>query len=154
MDPSLYITPEEYEIAEKNGIPRRNLNVRVRELFWDKERAITHPLQKVGNPTPWSKWKKECQENGISYKTFYSRINEYGWTPKDAATLPKQDQAAKLATFRESNKVLTDEVLEVMKKHNLKKNTVHTRLWNGWTLEKAITTPVKRVGRAVLKKSV
>ncbi len=38
-----YITPEEYEVAEKNGIDKRTLEQRIREYGWDKERAITIP---------------------------------------------------------------------------------------------------------------
>ena len=38
-----YITPEEYETAERNGISRVLLDKRVRDLLWDKETAINKP---------------------------------------------------------------------------------------------------------------
>jgi len=38
-----YITPEEYQIAEQNGISAATLEARVRSLAWKKERAIYTP---------------------------------------------------------------------------------------------------------------
>jgi hypothetical protein len=40
-----YITPEEYEEAEKNGISRDTLEHRVRYLAWNKEDAVNKPLR-------------------------------------------------------------------------------------------------------------
>lgn len=37
----LYITPEEYEKAEKNGIDKNTLYKRIREYGWDKQRALS-----------------------------------------------------------------------------------------------------------------
>lgn len=44
MEYKWYITPEEYKIAESNGISRETLNGRVRKCGWSIERACTEPL--------------------------------------------------------------------------------------------------------------
>lgn len=48
-----YITPEEYEIAVKNGIGKVALENRIRKHGWDKERALTQPTQKQVNNSKW-----------------------------------------------------------------------------------------------------
>ena len=42
-----YITPEEYEIAERNGVCASTLNRRIRDLGWEKDIAITTLFQCV-----------------------------------------------------------------------------------------------------------
>ena len=44
-----YITPEEYEEAERNGVDAFNLERRIRLLGWNKQRAINTPLRKITN---------------------------------------------------------------------------------------------------------
>jgi hypothetical protein len=39
-----YITPEEYEEAERNGISRKHVNYRIRQFGWGKQKAITTPV--------------------------------------------------------------------------------------------------------------
>ena len=82
-----YITPEEYDIAKKNGIPRQTLEARIRDLVWDKKTAITKPPK-----TPKkSKWADVAERNGISRQNFYVRISR-GMDEKTAATKPLIDR--------------------------------------------------------------
>lgn len=77
-----YVTPEEYKIAESNGISRDLVNKRIRNYAWDKKKAITLP------PSPTSKYgsiKDRLKENGIAESTFYKRI-AYGWSIERACT--------------------------------------------------------------------
>lgn len=78
-----YITPEEYKIAESNGISKDLVNKRIRLYAWDKHSAILlapHNTKKYDESI-----KKILKTNGISESTFYKRIS-YGWTVERAAT--------------------------------------------------------------------
>lgn len=41
MEVNYYITPEEYDLAEKNGICKATLESRIKQLGWSKKKAIT-----------------------------------------------------------------------------------------------------------------
>lgn len=127
-----YITPEEYEIAQSNGISERTLNTRVRQLGWDKERAITTPVQQKKDR---SKWKAIAESNGISIKTFLSRVNSHGWDEKKAATQPMSNGSKR-------NRKYSKEIDEVLIKNGISKNTFYTRIKRGWTIERASTEKV------------
>ncbi|PAF19716.1 hypothetical protein [Terribacillus saccharophilus] len=162
MEPDLYITPEEYEIAEKNGISRRILDARVRTFYWDKQKAITEPIKKR-NQTPWGDWKDVCKKNGISYGAFMYRIKNAGLDPEVAATKPlDRNQPDYFKRYVDKKRILTAEHLKTMEKNGLCKATVHMRRRLGWSLEDAVNTPVlspsevgRRAGKASkMKKSV
>lgn len=80
-----YITPEEYAIAEQNGISARLVTERVRRLAWSVDRAITTP-PKIHKDR--KKWLEIAKQNGISIITFYSRVRKGGMDPEKAATTP------------------------------------------------------------------
>ncbi|WP_341272481.1 hypothetical protein [Bacillus thuringiensis] len=42
-----YITPEEYEIAEKNGVCASTLRSRIYDLCWSKDHKFIHHLLKI-----------------------------------------------------------------------------------------------------------
>ena len=79
---SSYLTPEDIEVAVKNGI-RKDLVIRRFYFYgWEKEKALNQPYNH----------KSENQElidlaksNGIRWKTFYARVTR-GWDPLKAAT--------------------------------------------------------------------
>ena len=79
-----YITPEEYAIAEKNGISKDTLNFRIRRMGWDKEKALTTKPRKY---TDRKKQVEIAKANGISRATFYDRLSD-GWKVEDAYTVP------------------------------------------------------------------
>lgn len=81
----MYITPEEYAIAERNGISRKRLEARIRVDGWEKERAI---YTKIRKPKTSKKIRDLAKENGITYQTLMTRINQLGWNQYDAATVP------------------------------------------------------------------
>lgn len=80
-----YTTPEDYKLAEKNGIKRPTLERRIRTLGWDKQKAITTPPQKQ---TDLSKWREIAKKNGINKGALRKRIMVYGWDPERAVTEP------------------------------------------------------------------
>ena len=72
-----YVTDEQYEIAEKNGISRATVTQRVVTYIWPVERAITEPVRKVRRFT--EEEKMLMQENKLKYNTVYSR-KKAGWS--------------------------------------------------------------------------
>ncbi|MFS0560094.1 hypothetical protein AB1K91_05090 [Terribacillus sp. 179-K 1B1 HS] len=155
MQWNVFISDEDYRIAESNGIKPSTLRARIRDYHWDKQDAITRPVKDY-KYTPWARWKDVCRQNGISRQRFRQRISEQGWSEEKAATTPIQDTMASLVAARAKKQIITDEVLQIMLQNGLCKETVHSRLRYGWSLEKAITTPVNMVGKAArkMKKSV
>lgn len=85
------------KLAEKHGIKYTTLRERINELGWEPERAATKPLTdkrkimaeiaKTRRIYP-AEQVERAKANGISYITFYTRINKYGWSAEDAMTVP------------------------------------------------------------------
>jgi hypothetical protein len=131
----MYLTPEDYEIAERNGIPRSYATSRFYTKNWSRERAITEPVKKQsGN---WKKWKETCKKTGITRSSFNRRI-EKGMTPEEAATTPPVDPKK-----RAKRRLLTDEQVEIAKQNGIGYSTLVVRISQyKWPIEKAITKPV------------
>lgn len=85
MSYSFYITPEQYAVAEQNGISARLVTERVRRLGWSVKRAISTPPQKHHDR---AKWLEIANQNGISTVTFYGRVRKGGMDPEAAAMTP------------------------------------------------------------------
>ncbi|WP_144508288.1 hypothetical protein [Bacillus mycoides] len=141
-----YITPEEYKAAARNGINRRALNERIRNLGWDKDTAMTKPLRS-SNSTGWCKVKEIALKNGICRQTFYARMKK-GWKLIEAISRPpiNKYQALKLAekiNYWIENKVLSDEQAEIASLNGVSYRLARERVKRlKWTVEEAITTPV------------
>ena len=83
----IYITPEEYAEAEKNGVCKNTLERRIRTYGWDKERAITTKVQKRDS-IGIKEWIKKAESNGICKNTFLKRLYFQKWDKERAATQP------------------------------------------------------------------
>lgn len=84
------ITDEDYEKAEKNGISKMNVYLRVNKRGWEIERAITVPIRKKKCVTGINAGMKKLAEmNGISHTTLYKRLKK-GMDPYEAVTAPKK----------------------------------------------------------------
>lgn len=81
-----YVTPNEYERAKANGIPKETVDNRVRSLGWNVKDAITRPVRKLKKYRSYGKWKEMAISNNIPLDTFYARVNKYGWTKERAST--------------------------------------------------------------------
>ena len=77
-----YITPEDYEEAEKNGISKTLLYQRVRIYNWSIERAIN--TKKRGSQITSEEWR-EGVRNGLSRHLILSRLRR-GWDLERACT--------------------------------------------------------------------
>lgn len=118
-----YITPKDYEVAERNGISNTVVNQRVRVLGWSIEKSISLPLQE-------RKLTKEHFEiaatNGIKKETVKHRVHYLKWDIQEAITKP---------TIRKTNSWL-----DVARSNGINLSTYRSRLCQGWSEEKAATT--------------
>lgn len=134
-----YVTPEEYEIAENNGISRRNVYNRVYNMCWDIERAIT---EKVNRKKGYKKLLEKNNSN-IKYVTFISRVNK-GLSIEEALNnkVLSKEEVVELK-IQSRCTVFTREEIARAKKNGISYRTLHWRVQKGrWDKEKAITTPV------------
>lgn len=85
------------KIAERNGIKMRTFYSRINTFGWDIERAATQPLQNKQEQVKRAREARRvyspeivelAKRNGISYRTFISRVAQSGWTMEEAATRP------------------------------------------------------------------
>ncbi|QCT03762.1 hypothetical protein E6C60_3051 [Paenibacillus algicola] len=139
MSHYFYITPDEYNQAQKNGVDPENLNRRVRLLGWKKDKAINTPLRKI---TDHKYWADVAEKNGITYYTFTSRINVYGWSEERAATEPLQDFGSMREAGTDAIRKIPRIVLMLAEQNKLKYHTVRMRIKKGWGLYEAATVPV------------
>ncbi|HFR4146096.1 TPA: hypothetical protein ACHVKB_005419 [Bacillus cereus] len=135
-----YITPEEYEVAERNGVCAKTLNKRVRDLGWEKEKAITEPIRTNGEE--WLSIKKIALSNGISRQAYRQRRIR-GWNIEDSCSIPPLPRAECLRRATESSKrirVFTDDELKVADENGINRSTLYHR-YRGlkWNKEKSIS---------------
>lgn len=135
-----YITPEEYKIAEQNGVCKITLEERIRTLGWDKQRAIyTKPL--IFNKLD-KNWIEIAKENGICYSTFKYRVNVLGWSVEVAATKKLQNKKEQAKKAYEASRKYPKEYLELAIKNGISVRTFHRRLKSNWSLEDAANKPI------------
>ena len=139
MDRDYYITPEEYEIAEKNGISRDVMSKRVRGLCWRKQRAMTEPIRKH---TKRKHWAELAKENGISYNTFMTRVNDLKWDEERAATEKIHDMDEIRARRVQGKRRFPQELVDLAASNGIGYNTFYSRVKNRMTPEEAATTPI------------
>ncbi|ALA13237.1 hypothetical protein TSARBOMBA_205 [Bacillus phage TsarBomba] len=145
MENESYLTPEDFDIAEQNGIARHIAHRRFYEQGYTRKRAVTQPVQK--RPNPWAEWKEVALKNGICKGTFKSRIYK-GSTPEQAATEPIKTRA-ELAELMEKGRVkkrrrISKELHERARKNGIAATTLQYRLLyskHPWSEEDAVTIP-------------
>ncbi|UGO49288.1 transcription regulator [Bacillus phage vB_BanH_Emiliahah] len=145
MDNESYLTPEDFDIAEENGIPRHVAHRRFYEQGHSRKRAVTQPVQK--RPNPWAEWKDVALKNGICKGTFKSRIYK-GSTPEQAATEPIKT-TEELAVLMEKGRIkkrrrISKELHERARKNGISATTLQYRLLyskHPWSEEDAVTIP-------------
>ncbi|MED1835390.1 hypothetical protein [Bacillus cereus] len=135
-----YISPEEYKIAESNGICKKTLEYRIRSSGWDKQRAITDPIQYKGEE--WISVKEIALKNGISRATFTQR-RKRGWELVESYTIPPltREEALRRATnSSKRRRVFTDEELKLADNIGIKRSTLYHR-YNAlkWTKSRSLT---------------
>ena len=142
-----YITPEDFEKAKENGIPKDTVLTRVRMLGWDVDKAITKPPRKIRKFT--KEEIKIMEENGIDRNTVSCRL-KYGWTLEEAISRPKKPGR---------QYIYPEWVYEEANKNGIAYGTVNSRIKDGWDMKRACTERVKtrqesaEIARKKLKES-
>lgn len=139
MTYSYYVTPKQYEEAEKNGIDPRLLNSRVRSLGWEIERAMQEPKRKKSKPIP-KEWVELAKKNGISRDTLRLRLSK-GMEEKEAATRPIMTREEVRELSYKKIRIFDPELLKVAIKNGIKERTFKHRVYNGMDQLKAATMP-------------
>ena len=122
-----YITPEDFKIAEENGISKDTLIMRVRKLGWDVDKAITKPVRIKRKFT--EEEIKTMKENGIDRNTVSCRL-QWGWTLEDAITKPKK---------RGRQSIYPEWVYKEANKNGISYSALGNRIRSGMSLEEACT---------------
>lgn len=138
MNPyDFYITDEEYGVAAANGIGRSTLNNRIRNFGWEKQKAMTDPVQpQRAQP----EWRKIAELNGIRPDTFYARVNRYGWDPERAATEPPHQKPQELAAA--ARRKIPKEMFDLAASNGISEGAFKSRIYqSGWSIERAATEP-------------
>lgn len=148
-----YVTPEEYEQAEANGIDNVTLDRRVRLLGWSKKRAVSEEMRKF---TRYGEWVQIAKKNGINKQTFYTRVRK-GWELEEAAT--KKPNKHLLKGVHPKRRVISKEALQLAEKNGIPYATLYARIKRkGWDENKAASTPLMsasdsgKLGAAALEK--
>lgn len=138
-------TDEEYEIAAKNGISKEVVYQRIHYRGKTVEQAITEPLQNGLFLKKYQKYLEIAERNGISYRTFHARMTKKTvrkWTPEEAATVPPKRTGRVRKTKANS---LTEEDYKTAEKNGISRKNVNQRVdLYDWSIERAITDPVKK----------
>lgn len=130
-----YLTPEELEIAESNGISRELAQNRVYRHGWDKQRAITQQRRDT-KTLKWATWAATAEENGICKSTFYTRLSN-GRTPEEAATQPLS------GTRYGASRIFSKEILELAASNGISRARLYERVQkSNWDEHRAATTPI------------
>lgn len=141
----IYITPDDYAQAEKNGISIKTLEHRVRQLGWPKQRAITEPPQKQMKHS--EELKALALANGIPVRTYRHRIKQYGWSAERAATEPvghPESRKAAIEAARAARGKYPKELRDRALSNGIAIDTFYCRIKRGWEPEEAATYPLLR----------
>ena len=122
-----YITPEDFRIAEENGISKDTLIMRVRKLGWDVDKAITKPVRVKRKFT--EEEIKTMEENGVNQNIVANRMY-WGWNLEEAITKPKK---------RGRQYVYPEWVYKEADKNGISYSALGNRIRSGMSLEEACT---------------
>ena len=125
-----YITPEDYKIAEENGISKDTLLSRVRKLGWDVDKAITKPVRVKRKFT--EEEIKTMEENGVNRNIAAGR-RYWGWTLEEAITKSKK---------KGRQYVYPEWVYKEADKNGISYSALGNRIRRGMSLEEACTRKV------------
>ena len=107
--------------------------------------CINRTLEIDGEIKTYREWSKI---SGVSVKNITRRINELGWSPKDAVFKPtprRNRTCDDLITIQNETHTLQ----EWKKLKGLSHGTYNTRIKNGWSIEDAIMTPIDKRFNAI-----
>lgn len=126
---TFYITPEEYAIAEKNGIHAARVYARVNSDNWSIERAITEPVRPPkAQSEMYQNWLKYGKDK-VGYPTYRKRVRKgdsYEWAGRKYEAIKIKPEHRALAI-----------------KNGIPEGTFEARVYNRkWDPLKAATEPI------------
>lgn len=136
-----YLSEEDYQKADRNGLKRKTVFHRVYNANWDVERAVTQPV--VQRYT--KEQKRLMKENNVSKNVMYHRLRK-GMTLEDAISRPFVEHKHESAIFTHSE-------LDQLKANGIRLSTAINRVRRGWEKERAINKPAKS-NRPVSKEAI
>lgn len=143
-------------ISNVENLNQHDIFTRINKYGWDVERAITQPKNKKVQPKGVGTCKFEyggeiynsyelvqlSNVEGLTPLDITTRINKHGWTVEDAITKPKKSHNK---LYEYDGKLLTSKQLaEISPIKDIKPNNITDRIRNGWTIEKAISTEIRK----------
>lgn len=137
-----YITPEQYEKAEKNGIDRNTLSSRIRLRGWDIDRAMTEPKKKLTPFVVDEEILKKAKENGISRNALYCRIKRTGRPPEEAATMPMVKTLEARRELNAKRRKYSPEIIALAESNGISYANFKQRVRFGMPIMEAATKPV------------
>jgi len=142
MEYSYYITPTEYNLALSNGVSNRNLVQRVRNCGWSIEKACNEPLQhQYTKKNVTDEMRAILKSNNISMDMYKNRILIRGWDKNRALNTPPLTKSEVMAIKDKATRKISLESYDIAHKNGLTNKLVIKRVYAGWALERAITTP-------------
>lgn len=130
------------EWAEITGLKPATINARINKLHWDEERAVTtlgnanaNYIEYNGETHSLREWSKILD---ISYDMLKGRIDNYGWSFEKA--INTEYGGRRSTKIEHDGQIYT--VTELERMYGLSKGTISRRLKDGWSLDKALNTPM------------
>lgn len=134
MQEVAYLSPDDYRIAEENGISYQRAYERFYKSGWSREETISRP---IGKQSLWREYQVICEENGITYQCFHNRVKR-GIDPEEASRLPK---CKTQFLFKEIK--VTPEVVRIAEENGISEKTLKMRVYRyRWDVERAMSEPV------------
>lgn len=150
-----YLTDEDFVTGEKNGLSKRIVYDRYYKRGWELKRALTEPLNprnrfEVKVLKEYPNYKELLNKSGISYICFYVRVRK-GMDIYTALTTPK----IKPWESKKRQGRINKEHIEIALKNDICESTLKYRIYSlGWSIDKAISTPVRASGNHKRNKEV
>lgn len=119
---------------------------------WSIEKALTTPIRKINNGVKttdhlgneYNSISDMCKAYNIDRCTYNNRTRS-GWSKEKALTTPvKPKNAASGIISIDHLGNVYDSISDMCKAHNVKYSIYRDRIKAGWSIEKALTTPVRR----------
>jgi len=142
MEFRYYITPEDYKIAEMNGICVKTFYSRVMKLGWTIERASTELKHRQFTKTITNTMLKTLKENGISIEAFRNRVQRSNWSIEKALNTPILTKIECSILGGNVKRKITEEQYVAAELNGINRFTLKQRILRShWDVDKAINTP-------------
>lgn len=136
------------ELAKDYGIPYHTLKKRLYKLNWGIQRALETPVEyrkvntiKDHKGNEYKSIGQLAKAYGLSYNVLNSRLSS-GWDIERALTTPVKE--VHTGPIQDHEGKVYNSFKEMALNYGMEPSYLKKRLSRGWSLEKALTTPVKK----------